>query len=762
MKNLKIVALATISKADHVPVSRGFRFEASFASFLRIWAVAEATDYIPRDRIIDGIRQTAVLLEGEGTGRRDYAYACEGPVPRSDVKQEFKMHLPAPGQPGAVAPTINVLRDLREEHPLVGYSLWAGASFKDMVKRHQKMIAKYPHLPLGKGVPYEGIENLRPESKLVRETFQSWQSGPAYDVLRSGQLLLITREFFARRPILMARTLCSALVLAAALTAQSAQANDVRLVVQITVDGLRGDLLNRYNASLGPDGFRRLMDGGVWYTNAHHDHANTETIVGHATLATGAHPSEHGMIGNSWFDRADGRQGYAVEDPNYEMLPVPGFGGASTQVDPAQAGIVANGRSPANLLASTFGDELFKATNGRSKVISASGKDRSAVSMAGHVGKAFWMSVATGAYETSTFYYEAYPEWAAVWNAGRPADAAVGTDWALSDPIETYLLAENDDRAAESDLKGFGRTFPHPYGAPEDGLYYTQVLLSPLGDQLTASFGKAAVLGETLGGDDAIDYLSLSFSGVDATNHFFGPSSLESEEMVRVLDRTLADLFAFLDDEVGRDHVLYVLSADHGMPELPEHMAEHGHDAHRNGHTALADDLNAEIAAAFGVQTAIKAFFRPYIYLDHDAIAAAGANRRGIERLIVDSLAARPGIAMAMPSDPFPEQRGDFLEGPIRRNYHPARSGDIYVVQSPYSFLLDPGAVAVMHGSPWRYDTHVPIMFAGPGINPSRVSRRVSAVDVATTLSDLFGTTMPSGASGDVLREIKLMDSSND
>ncbi|WP_421983764.1 sulfatase-like hydrolase/transferase [Roseibium sp.] len=143
-----------------------------FTTFARI---ADATEFIPRDRIIDGLDQTALLLEGEGNSRRDYVYVYEGPVLRSVVKQEFKMHLPAPGVPGAAAPVYNIYRDPREEHPLVGYSLWSGASFQDMVKRHQKTIAKHPHLPLGKGVPYEGIENLRPESELTREVFASWQ-----------------------------------------------------------------------------------------------------------------------------------------------------------------------------------------------------------------------------------------------------------------------------------------------------------------------------------------------------------------------------------------------------------------------------------------------------------------------------------------------------------------------------------------------------------------------------------------------------------
>lgn len=149
-----------------------FHVSDLFTTFARI---ADATDLIPRDRVIDGIDQTALLLNGEGNGRRDYVYVYEGPVLRSVVKQEFKMHLAAPGQPGAAAPVFNLYRDPREEFPLVGYSLWSGASFQDMVKRHQKTIAKYPHLPLGKGVPYEGIENLRPESELARDVFASWQ-----------------------------------------------------------------------------------------------------------------------------------------------------------------------------------------------------------------------------------------------------------------------------------------------------------------------------------------------------------------------------------------------------------------------------------------------------------------------------------------------------------------------------------------------------------------------------------------------------------
>ncbi len=149
-----------------------FHVSDLFTTFARI---AGATDFIPRDRVIDGIDQTALLLEGEGNGRRDYVYVYEGPVLRSVVKQDFKMHLPPPGLPGAAADVYNVVRDPREEHPQIGMALWSGASFQDMIKRHMITIKQHPHLPLGKDVPYSGIENLRPESQLAREVFDSWQ-----------------------------------------------------------------------------------------------------------------------------------------------------------------------------------------------------------------------------------------------------------------------------------------------------------------------------------------------------------------------------------------------------------------------------------------------------------------------------------------------------------------------------------------------------------------------------------------------------------
>ena len=163
-------------------------------------------------------------------------------------------------------------------------------------------------------------------------------------------------------------------------------ADKPRLILQITVDQLRGDLPTRYYDRLGEGGFRYLWESGIVYRNAHHAHANTETIVGHATLATGAHPSAHGMIGNLWFDRETGFTTYNVEDPNYSLLTKGASVDASTEIDPTQRAARSEGRSPAAILVTTFSDELRSNTGGKAKVIGVSVKDRGAISMAGHTG----------------------------------------------------------------------------------------------------------------------------------------------------------------------------------------------------------------------------------------------------------------------------------------------------------------------------------------------------------------------------------------
>jgi predicted AlkP superfamily pyrophosphatase or phosphodiesterase len=553
--------------------------------------------------------------------------------------------------------------------------------------------------------------------------------------------------------------ICSlAIILAGPGPAQASEAQkhvrDTRLVLQLTVDGLRADLLTRGAGKFGEGGFRYLLENGTVFANTHYQHANTETIVGHATLATGAHPSVHGMTGNVWYDAEAKELAYNIEDSESPILPVRENQQAGDQVDPSQALSRTQGRSPKALLAETFADKLIVFSAGNSRAFAVSGKDRSAVALAGKSGKAFWMSSDSGDFVTSTWYYDEYPAWVAGWNGQRKATTYAEKEWTLLNSKDQYLMAEQDDRPYETDLRGYGRTFPHRFGKADNKLLYTQVIVSPIGDALLADFAKTLISNEGLGEGSATDFLSVSFSGVDAVNHFFGPSSLETEDMILQLDRTLSDFLAFIDEKIGLEHTLIVLSADHGAAELPEYMAERGYDAGRLTSDVILSAVDRISQAKYGSSNLVRFYYRPYLYLNTEEIEAAGLDPEEVREVFARALTQEPGIHLAATHQMLEGWSDQKLLASIRNNYHPARAGDIYIVQDPYWFNFDKGPVAAMHGSPWNYDTHVPMIFTGTGIKSKTVYRTVQPADLAPTLSALLGMSPPASAQGTALPEV--------
>ncbi|WP_420411560.1 alkaline phosphatase family protein [Roseibium sp.] len=549
-------------------------------------------------------------------------------------------------------------------------------------------------------------------------------------------------------------------VAACALAPLQAVAEELpKLVLQITVDQLRGDLIDRNSAHFGEKGFKRLLQNGIYYTNAHHRHANTETIVGHTTLATGTDPAVHGMVANLWYDRATGKPFYNVQDPDYPLLAKSGVD-QSTEIDPTQRAATSDGRSPASILSSTLSDEIAIANAGVSKVFGVSVKDRGAISMAGHAGTAYWFSKSEGRFVTSSYYMDAYPGWVDNWNEAGHVLAYAYTDWNLSGTDDSYRFFEFDDADWETDFPGFGRTFPHPFGAWDSKYYTTFLTLSPAGDELTASFAKSLIDNEGIGADDVTDYLSVSFSSTDYVGHIFGPSSLEAEDNLRRLDQTIGQLLDHVDEKIGLENTLVVLSADHGAAEVPGYLEYLGIPA---GYFNF-DNIDKEPAAQalineFDVaQELIASFSQPYVYLNDQLIMDKGLKKADVARALARELQKMPAIAYAISSEDLASSAiaKTTVSDAVLANFHAARSGDIYVVFEPHWFVgdFDGLHVASHHGSPWTYDTHVPIIFSRPGMAASRVSTRVETVDLAPTVAAYLRIKAPSGARGTVLDEV--------
>ena len=533
-----------------------------------------------------------------------------------------------------------------------------------------------------------------------------------------------------------------------------------KLILQITVDQLRGDLPGRYLDRMGEGGFRYLIQHGIWYANAHHAHANTETVVGHTTLATGADPAAHGMVANVWLDRKTGKLAYNTEDSRYRILTPGADVDKASEFDPAQKLASSDGRSPAAILVSTFSDELAIHYGGRSKIFAASIKDRGAVPLAGHAGKAFWFSKKTGEFVSSTFYYDRYPAWVNEWNNKKLASRYSDKSWELLHDRSTYLFGGADDKPWETDYEGYGRVFPHPFGKAGDKDFTTRLTISPVGDDLTLDFAETLIDREELGKHNVPDYLSISFSSTDYVGHIFGPSSLESEDNLLRLDRTLAALLAYVDKRIGLANTLVVLSADHGAPEVPGYLNTLGIAARFLRPEQW--DTEPGIAALkekFGVgKELIQRYEHPYVYLNQDVIREKHLDEAEVERVVAAELMKLDGIALAISSAALRENNlpSTRIINTVLRNFNPQRSGDIFVVFESHSFLREADGLpaASSHGSPWRYDTYVPVVFAGGSLKPRRIYREIETVDVAPTLAAVVGAKPPSGARGAPLIEV--------
>ncbi len=520
-----------------------------------------------------------------------------------------------------------------------------------------------------------------------------------------------------------------------------------RLILQITVDQLRGDMPMRYEDSLGSGGFRYLMEQGTHYTNVHFQHADTETPVGHASLFTGTTPAHHGIVAGNWLDRQTGKVVYNIEDDRYPLIGQEPKKGA--------------GRSPNNLLSSTIGDEMVISNNRRSRVFSVSVKDRGAVLPGGHAGKAFWFSKRNGSFESSTYYYPEYPEWVKEWNAKKSADTYKDTQWELLNDRATYVHGDMDDRPYELDYFDLGTTFPHPFKGSSP-YYYAALTFTPMGDVLVAEFAKAIIENEDLGGDEFPDLLAISFSATDYIGHVFGPSSLEAEDNILRMDRLLDDLFRYVDARVGLQNTLIVLTSDHGMCEAPEYMQSFGWEVGRlTSETIPKGTVRQAVQKRLGIENeVIQLYEHPYVYLNEEEIRNTRYSVAEVERIVAEEIVKIPGFHAAVTRTDM--EKGTLaptlLNKKILNNFHPHRSGNVHVVAEQFWYFAyemdDVTQITAIHGSPWSYDSYVPLFFAGHGIPAQTVARAVTPYDIAPTLAAYLKIKPPSGSIGIPLVEV--------
>jgi predicted AlkP superfamily pyrophosphatase or phosphodiesterase len=531
------------------------------------------------------------------------------------------------------------------------------------------------------------------------------------------------------------------------LQAQQKESGAPKLVVGIVVDQMRQEYLYRFNSRFGDGGFKRLMNDGFMLRNAHYNYVPTVTAPGHASVYTGTTPAIHGIISNDWYDKIQRRFVYCVTDPNYKVV------GSNDGKGDA---------SPWRLLSSTITDELKLATQKRSKVIGVSLKDRGAILPAGHLANAaYWFDSKSGRFITSTFYMTRLPEWLEKFNQQNLPDHYLDQEWKTFYPIESYSESGPDDTPYE--LKVGGKEKPvFPYNLKElrsKNGSFDLLTLTPFGNDFLTEMVKAALAGEKLGTNSETDFLTVSFSTPDIVGHATGPNSVEQEDIYIRLDKNIEDLLKTLDQKVGTGNYIVFLTADHAAADVAQYLKDSHMPAGYFSPSNMKARLNGFLQGYFPGKEVVESVDEHNVYFDHEAFQAdpksSGVQLMVATELVVNFLLAQEGIANAYSEDVIRQSQysEEGIKGMVTRGYHPKRSGDIIIVLEPawYSATRVQGTT---HGSPYTYDTHVPIIFYGKGIKKGNSVKYHPITDIAPTLSMMLNIKLPSGCTGRPIEEL--------
>lgn len=510
-----------------------------------------------------------------------------------------------------------------------------------------------------------------------------------------------------------------------------------RIVIVLVIEQLRYDYLVRFG-SLFSGGLAELAREGAVFTNARHRHALTECAPGHATLLTGCYPSQHGIVGDQWYDRSRRRLVSSVEDSSCTILNSPFRANAF-------------GKSPRQLLRTTLGDWL-KAEDSSSQVISLASSDLAAILMGGRrADAAYWFDPTSGKFSSSTHYLPGLPAWVKKWNDAAPGDRFFNATWEKLLTEADYLLSREDLFVAEAD--GIHTTFPHPLNEEGESLganFYQRLAASPFGDELVLEFALATLRAQQLGKDEHADLLCLGLSATHSIGKTYGPLSQEQQDNLVRLDLNLGNFLEEVEREIGREHLLVALASDHGVLPLPEELRRRGFEAAR----VSAEEAHEEITGALQELANAKpdsvliAYAHNGLYL-HTPGFGNGAIQTQAQ--IAAHLRTLSFVADVFTAGELASQATEAREyGDVFRNgYFAGRSPEILFRRKPYFLIGGPRGTAA--GSMYDYDTHVPLIFWGEGLKAGHYEMPCSTVDFAPTLAHWLGLSIPREVAGQKL-----------
>ncbi|MEN8788845.1 MAG: alkaline phosphatase PafA [Flavobacteriaceae bacterium] len=514
-----------------------------------------------------------------------------------------------------------------------------------------------------------------------------------------------------------------------------------RLVVGVIVDQMRFDYLTRFSNHFGEGGFQRLIREGFNCTNNHFNYSATSTAPGHASVYTGSTPSVHGIIGNNWYDKMNEQMVYCVSDSSYSSL---------------GTGSDAGRMSPHRLNAPTITDILRTHFQMRSKVISISIKDRGAVLPGGFTANAaYWFyGQSEGKWISSSYYMDDLPQWVRDFNTSGKA-ASYKKTWNTLKEISQYIESGPDSNKYEEAFEGEnGPVFPHRLNEIwEANSRFELIKSSPFGNSLTTDFAIAAITNEGLGKDQNTDFLAISYSSTDIVGHRFGVNSKEIQDTYLRLDMELERLLETLDKKVGEGRYTLYLTADHGAMHVSTYLQDLKIPAGLLGIEKYDERFEQFLQYKYGTADIIQYRSGKQIFFNYKVIANLGLELQEVQEDVRrEILTYSPIDRVYTASQLLNSSYNEGISSLVQNSYHPKRSGDILLVYKPGNTAHDP--LGSDHGSPYKYDTHVPLIFYGSGIRKGSTARRTNITDIAPTISILLGMAFPDAGQGEPIESV--------
>lgn len=512
-----------------------------------------------------------------------------------------------------------------------------------------------------------------------------------------------------------------------------------KLVVGIVVDQMKMEYLYRYSDDFSANGFKRLMNNGYVFQNMHFNYMPTYTGPGHASIYTGTTPAIHGILGNSWFDKSNGKVRYCTEDASVAIL---------------GEGKLEEGRmSPNNLESTTITDELRLATNFKGKIIGISIKDRGAILPAGHFANwAFWLSD-SGNFISSTFYGTQLPDWVVQFNNKKHYATYLNQDWALSKAESVYNESLQDDNPYEGLLYNSKQAvFPYDLKSMYAKKGAGVIKSTPFGNDFLADFAKEAIANEDLGMDSITDFLTVSFSSTDYVGHLTGPRSRELHDTYLRLDETIADLLSYLDKKVGKDNYLLFLTADHAAAENVNFLKDNKYNVNAVDYNDLTNRLREYSKLSFGVNLVLN-YSNYNLFFDKKIINDRGLELDKVKASFKGFMMSLPHIKRVYSEEEILASTGsDYFLNSISKGYDPKQNGDLIILDKP-GFIEHEGT-GTSHGTPYSYDTHVPLIFYGWNVRKGESHDKKEITQIAPTIAQKIKIPFPNSTEANVLLEV--------